>query len=489
MQRNFIINLFFLLFLNLLIKPFWIFGIDRGVQNSVGPDNYGIYFTLFSFTLIFYFFVDFGLTNFNNKSIAQNNNLIHEYFPKLFTLKLILGAIYLAITILAATVLNYSSNEIKFLSILTFNQFLTSLILYLRSNISALHFFKLDSLLSVLDRLVLILLCGTFLYSPGLKNHVTILSFAYAQTISLLISSVIAFACVVKYTNRVFLSWDPQFFYKILKDSLPFAILVLLMAFYNRIDSILLERLLPDGKLQAGIYAQAFRVLDAANMIAYLFAALLIPMFSKQIHKPKEVIKLAEFSFKLTYCLSLGVTIICVMFAKEIIQLLYVNEIDSASQVLAILMACFIGSSTTYIYGSLLTANGSLKQLNIIAIFGMLVNLGVNFLAIPYYKAIGSAYTSVITQVGLGFIQMAMAYKILKVKVNPEFIKSLIIYTIIVLLFSFGINFINIYWLYKIFLLVLILLVLLLPLKMFDAKQIFDFLKNMKSNKAIDNNI
>ena len=51
----------------------------------------------------------------------------------------------------------------------------------------------------------------------------------------------------------------------IIKQSYPFAILILLMSFFNRFDSVFLERLLEDGKVQVGIYAQSFRILDAAK--------------------------------------------------------------------------------------------------------------------------------------------------------------------------------------------------------------------------------
>ncbi|MDR0294977.1 MAG: hypothetical protein LBH91_02145, partial [Prevotellaceae bacterium] len=75
-QRDFIFNILFLLFLNLLIKPFWILGIDRGVQNTVGAENYGIYFAVLSFTIMLNMLLDFGLTNFNNRNIAQNTQLL-----------------------------------------------------------------------------------------------------------------------------------------------------------------------------------------------------------------------------------------------------------------------------------------------------------------------------------------------------------------------------------------------------------------------------
>jgi hypothetical protein len=64
MNREFLINTLFLVVINVIIKPFYIFGIDRAVQNRVGEVNYGIYFALFSFTFLFQIINDFGIQNF-----------------------------------------------------------------------------------------------------------------------------------------------------------------------------------------------------------------------------------------------------------------------------------------------------------------------------------------------------------------------------------------------------------------------------------------
>ncbi len=64
---------------------------------------------------------------------------------------------------------------------------------------------------------------------------------------------------------------------------LPYALLSLLMTFYTRMDAVLLRELLVDGDIQNGIYASAYRLLEAANMMASLVAMLLLPMFSKMI--------------------------------------------------------------------------------------------------------------------------------------------------------------------------------------------------------------
>ena len=64
MQNRFIKNIIFLLFLNLLVKPFWILGIDREVQNLLGDASYGTYQALFNFSYLFYILLDLGITNF-----------------------------------------------------------------------------------------------------------------------------------------------------------------------------------------------------------------------------------------------------------------------------------------------------------------------------------------------------------------------------------------------------------------------------------------
>jgi hypothetical protein len=46
------------------------------------------------------------------------------------------------------------------------------------------------------------------------------------------------------------------------------------MAFYNRFDTVLIERLLPgeEGFHQVSLYAHGFRLLDAVSMFGVLFA-------------------------------------------------------------------------------------------------------------------------------------------------------------------------------------------------------------------------
>lgn len=435
-QKKFVTNIAFLIVLNLLIKPFWPLGIEPAVQNAVGNASYGEYAILFNFSFLLNIILDFGVTQFNNKNIAQNNHLLTKHFSSLFSLKLVLGLVYFVVTILLGLIIGYDFRYMKLLTILAVNQFLISMILYLRSSLLGLHLFKTDSFVSVADRIIMIFLClGLLLRWFGIE--IDIMTFVYSQTLGYLLTAVIAFLTVYYKTDHFTLKWNWPFSLMILKQSFPFAILVLLMTFYNRLDSVMLGYLLPEGvgSEQAGIYAKAFRLLEAGNMIAYLFSVQLIPVFSRMIKHKENVEQLVKLSFILLVTPALVVSVGCFFYANELSSLINHGVTDSAVE-FSVLMLCFTAVSTTYIFGTLLTANGNLKQLNTMAIIGICINLILNFILIPHYKAMGSAFSSLITQFFTAGIQIYFAYKIFNFKVNVRLLISIAVFLTGIILFN-----------------------------------------------------
>jgi hypothetical protein len=81
MKKEFLFNLILLVGINLLIKPFYAFGIDLQVQNRVGLSEYGLYFALFNFSFLFQILTDLGIQQYNSRFIAQNPALASKYLP------------------------------------------------------------------------------------------------------------------------------------------------------------------------------------------------------------------------------------------------------------------------------------------------------------------------------------------------------------------------------------------------------------------------
>ena len=425
MKRKFITNLLLLLFLNVLIKPFWIFGIDVTVQNMVGDESYGLYFSLLNFSMILNIILDLGITNYNNKNIAQHRQLLRKHVSNIVGLKFILAGIYALVCIVTALLIGYREVQLHLLIFLILNQFLISFTLYLRSNISGLHLFRTDSLLSVLDRTLMIIICSVLLFTNITNHHFRIEWFVYAQTAAYLLTSLITLAVVLSRTGKLKLYFDRHFFIVFLRKTYPYALLALLMSFYNRIDSVMLERLLPDGKEQAGIYAHAFRLLDAVSMFGVLFAGLLLPIFARMIKQKEEIGSMVQFSFLLLFVPAIVISLSSGFYDQEIMTLLNYSNMEFSASIFQILMISFLGIATTYIFGTLLTANGSIKQLNYMALVGMGINIAVNLLLIPELKALGSAWASLATQLFTALAQTILAVTILKLTVNYRLIAKL----------------------------------------------------------------
>jgi len=480
LRRTFVTNLFLLVFLNLLIKPFWILGIDRTVQNAVGAQQYGFYFALFNFSLTLNILLDLGITNFNNRNIAQNSQLIGKHFSNIVVLKLILALLYTLVCFVSAFVIGYHGKEFNLLIFMVLNQFLLSLTLYLRSNLSGLHLFKTDSIVSVLDRALMVLICSILLWGRVTEKPFKIEWFVYAQTLAYLITTVIVFLLTLYLPKNVHfkLKFDPKFFMVILKQSYPFAMLALLMTFYNRIDTVMLERLLPDGDEQAGIYAQSFRILDAVSMFSYLFAGLLLPMFARMIKRKESINQLLRLSFLLVMVPSVIVAVTSFVFRTEIITLMYHSHIQTSASIFGLLILGYISISTTYIFGTLLTANGALKWLNIMAGVGVIVNILLNLWLIPRFQAFGAAISSLVTQTFTAAIQVLLAKHFFKFRFQFKTLLSVFIFFVGVVLINIVCKDLKINWILSFTISTVLCVLLAFITKLLNLRVMIEILRN-----------
>lgn len=428
MRKFFVTNLFFLLTLNILIKSFWILGIDRGIQNAVSAQEYGVYFALLNFTFLFNILLDFGITNYNNRMIARHTNLLKKYFARIIPLKILLSVLYMLVVIVSGLCLGYDCWQTKMLFWMCLTQVLSSFISYFRSNITSLMLFKTDSIISVLDRFLLIVVCGFMLWNSRLRQSFSIERVVYAQFLTMLITFLVALSVCLAKTGFVRMKWNKAFGFLLLRDGLPFAVLGLLMACYNKMDSVMLLSLVDDNGKSSGIYASGFRLVDSANMVSYLFSVILLPLFSKMIKENRKITDVMGAAFHLLLIITTSFVAISLLYSRELMELLYNKHIEESAEVYRWLSFCFVPISMTYIFGTLLTANGSLKYLNIIAGLGMLMNIGLNFILIPLFQQNGAAITSLITQTVTAALQAWLALKIFKVKFDWKYCLKIVFY-------------------------------------------------------------
>lgn len=394
MRRTFFQNLIFLVLLNIIIKPLWVLGIDRSVQNILGESTYGIYFALSALTMMFSIVADFGITYYNNRQIAREPLQASTMLPHIVMLKIGLSVLYLLLTFGMAIFTGISNASMSLLILLALNQIILSFIIYLRSNISALHYFKTDSLLSITDKVLMLLFFGAFLWSEHLRVHFTIDWFVYGQSICYGFTLLLALLANLKLLHHIRLRIHTALLKDIWGKSYPYALVILFMAIYTRSDAWLLERI--NGANEAGFYASAYRLLDAINQFGYLFAALLLPIFSRLLGNRQDTKPLLNTSFRSIFLFATFVVLCAYVSAQDVMKLLYQEATAESGELLSLLLCSLFGSFGVYIFGTWLAAAGKLHALNTITGIAAFCSIVMNLILIPKYGALGAAATAIL---------------------------------------------------------------------------------------------
>lgn len=416
MKRLFVTNLILLVGLNLLVKPFYLLVMEAHVQNQVGETAFGNYFALINLSIIFNILLDLGITNWNNREVAREGKGLLGTLKSLLRVKWWLFPLYVSILSIAALSLGYDASQWKILAWLMVNQLLVSMTLFLRSYLSGLHLFKADSFISVLDRILLIVML-LIMFSWG--NSFEIMWFVWAQTIAYAITALVTLFIVLQKrelsVQPIPLQWAP-----VLKQSAPFAILFAVSMLIYRVDSVMLERMHEDGAYESGVYAMAFRLFEAFNMVAYLFAALLLPIFSRLIAQNQSVGPIVKTGFRLMLTAVVIFALLGWFNSAEIMQIIYDDPDQNAILSLHFLVIGCSAFSMQYIFGTLLTANGNMRQLIAIMCIGAILNILMNLILIPQLGAVGCAIANATSHSLVLFLQIWYSFKVFKFRFDRQ---------------------------------------------------------------------
>jgi O-antigen/teichoic acid export membrane protein len=450
MPKNFSQKVAFLIVVNLLIKPLWIFGVERLVQIKTGFDAYGLYFTLFNFTYLFSLLSDMGINNYNIKLLTKENTQSIKS-GNLLGIKLLLSVIYLASVLLISFVLGYTKTSFVLLLTLIFYQFGFSFLGFLRSHLTGLQLYKTDVLFSVLDKILLLILFIPILNLSYFNTiNLSIQYFAGAQLVAIFISIMIGVFLVGDKINFQLKGFKLSLLKETILQILPFSLFMFLVLAYNKVDSIMLERMLSNGASESGTYAAAYRLLDAFTMIPVLFASFFYPLLSKQLAKKKSIANWMNTSSELLISIAIIIAVSLSFFAKEWMRLLYpTNHSIYLTRIFSVLILSIIPISIYYIFSSALTARGSLKVLNVIAFGSLVLNVLLNIFMIPIYQAYGAALATLIS---LGLAAVAYVYfyyQQFEPKSNIKLLIKLITLSVLMCLSTKLFDYFDTFWMIK----------------------------------------
>jgi O-antigen/teichoic acid export membrane protein len=447
MNQAFLSNIILLMAVNVLIKPFYIFGIEIPMQNTIGNESYGTFFTFFGFTMLFQIINEAGFHQYSSRAVAQNRTAVGFMLRKITVLKIGLGSIFMMLISGVGWVMGYWELNLILLLLVGFNQILMGYIPYLRSNLSSLGWYYKESLVSALDKVIMIVVIGYMLLFH--QDSFTIQHFVIGQTIAFAITILVILWMLRPALDVSIPTSSQHLTLKILiKESLPFALIIFLSMVYTRIDAVMIERLMDNGTFHTGVYGAAFRLMDAATMFAFLFAGLLLPMFSRLLSIGQDTSPLYNLAFKVVFVLSISLAVPVWFYRTDIMSLLYTDYTPEHSEILGFLFIAFVAKATTFVSGTYLLAVGKLKVFNYILAGTVGLNIILNYWWIQTIGTVGAAQATCLTQSFVAFGCVFLVIQHMKSHNHLRLYGTLFLYAIVcVVTINYWSNVdLNFYW-------------------------------------------
>jgi O-antigen/teichoic acid export membrane protein len=391
-------NTVFLLLSNVLA---YLFTFISTVYTAryLGVEGWGIISVALSITGIFGVFTDLGLSSFTVREVARDKSLVDKYFSNTFVIKIFLGFFTFGLIALISYMVGYSQQIINVIYLITISVILGSFTSVFYSIFQAYEKMEYQSLATIISNLGMLVLTLIVIYLG-----VTVVGFAVIYIVVSLIAFIYISIIYLKKYSLPKLEIDLEFWKEIFKESLPFAITGIFVTIYFWIDSFMLSVMV--GNDAVGIYNAAYRLIFVLLFIPSLFVTALFPVMSRHFESARELLKMEyEKSFKFLFIVAIFIFIYGLIFANEIIMIIFGQKFNQSIITLQTLIWVVPIIFLTLLFGNILNAVNKQRVVTIVATLNVLFNITLNLILIPQYSFIGASIATVLTEL-LGFIAM-----------------------------------------------------------------------------------
>ncbi|WP_262706465.1 oligosaccharide flippase family protein [Hymenobacter metallilatus] len=384
----------FVVLLNLLVKPGWVV-LENVVQDRIGHEQFGTFTALLTLATIVAAVSDLGTTQLTTKRLAASPGYFTDFFPTLLPLRAGLGLGFLFLTMGAGWLLGYRGHWLLLLAITAAGLLLTQYTLFLRGVLQAHQRFNTDAVLSVLERLLLLGLVLVLL-----PLGLTLDRYVGARTAAVLVAFLLLLALIRRLYGRVALRPRWQQARQLLLESLPLAFITLVYGLNERIDMLMLERIV--SAREASYYAAAYRWVDAVMMYLWTVLPLFFARFAFATGRTREQQELLWFGQRVV-TVPLLLVVGFGLFRGELLFFQFKHsspaELLRMTQCLQVLFLNVLVHAFFAIYSTLLTSTDHEKPVSWLVTGSIVLNTGLNFLLMPRYGALAGAFNTLLCAV------------------------------------------------------------------------------------------
>lgn len=390
-------------------------GIVIAVGRSFGPEGLGV----FSFVIVLNGFLlhlaNLGISSFTVYAIAKGEYKENELIGRVFPFVLSGSILGVAFAFFILKLLTYPNEVVYAALLLNSSLFFESYTKCILGIFDGRQKMKISSLITILGDAILLICVISFLFL-SLPVHLIFTAYLLTKIVTFVLARI---RCAREYgPTRLTLKPDTKSM-QILRKSLPFAINRFVTMGFNRADILLLSYF--SGNMFVGIYNAAISLILRLNSIVKPFIFALFPVLTQKYAENRGMyLNYLRKSTRYVIALAIPVFAVFCIAPDRVISLLYGAKFNDSSGILRILSFMVLLKFLNPLIASSLTASGNQSKRTVVISVSLLLNVFLNINLIPRYKAIGAAYSSVITEV---FITLCFLYIVLRYKtgtfINP----------------------------------------------------------------------
>lgn len=360
----------------------------------LGPESWGAFSYVMGLIAFLLILSDIGISAIVTRESARSPETSAEYFSTAFFLKIFLLSIGALLLIFGAPYLTKIAEARALLSIVALLLIFDSIRNFGFAISRAVEHMQWEAINEIVTNIFIV---GLGMYA--LLYHPSSASLTYAYIAGAGAGMLLMIYTLRHYAAKIFTHFNYSLINPILSASLPFAFASFLGAIMINTDLIMLGWM--RTPVEIGYYSASQKPVLFLYTLAGLFAASLFPVFSKlSTDENKERFRrILEKSLTAALFAALPAVFIGLPLSTAIVKLLFGQEYlpaVGAFQVLLLTLPVIFPS--VIVSNSLLAANQQKKFIQF-SMIGAVGNILFNFILIPQFGIVGSAVSTLITQI------------------------------------------------------------------------------------------
>jgi len=374
-----------------LIALFTVFYMIR----KLGTNNYGVFSALVNLTAIASVALDLGFNVLFVREGARHRDQIQRYLRNVMSLRLLMSVV--ALLVLAALVYPIGLGYLIVPGFVL--MVLTSYSTLLRNGLYAVQELGFEAIAVVLESLVLLALV---LYGGITRQGIVYYVWAYAGQYAF---SCVYFSVVLAAKRIALVGWrfEWPFLRSWLWKGLPFALTFVLTIIYFRIDQPLV--LIFHGRVDASIYAAAYKPIEALLFIPITFLSVVFPVLSVyHRERPREMLDALNRFYKALLLMGWPASVGIFVLAGPLTPLLLGPDFGASETPLRILALALGVAYINNTFIGALNASDRQSSFSWAAGWSVVANLALNLALIPPFSYIGASVATIGTEASLAVV-------------------------------------------------------------------------------------